>query len=215
MSPTEHAFHKQEKQIDRYGDIQVFWLPDLNGGGRTFGQQVVELVRDRFEPAQHAFEWCAGPGFIGFSLLAGDLCRNLTLADINPAAVEMARRTVGHNDLGGRVRVHLSDCLDEIPGDERWDLVVGNPPHCPGERAVPEIGKPEIIYLDPGWKVHRKFYRSLRGRLRPGANVLIQENSDYSSPDDFREMVDEGGLAWVDVIEGARGFYCVWTRNPG
>ncbi len=76
-------------------------------------------------------ELCSGPGFIGFSLLAHGLRDSLVLTDINPAAVAAAQETVRRNRLEGRVSVYLSDGLDGVPADERWDLVVSNPPHFP------------------------------------------------------------------------------------
>src|SRR5579862_3880812 len=69
----------------KYRDIVVSYLPELDGGGHTFGQQYLDVVRSKVGPVGHAFEYCAGPGFIGFSLLAHGLCDRLTLADVNPA----------------------------------------------------------------------------------------------------------------------------------
>ncbi|MGZ9104358.1 MAG: hypothetical protein ACXW3M_00750, partial [Rhodoplanes sp.] len=55
------------------------------------------------------------PGFIGFSLLAHDLCETLCVADINPEAVAACRRTVEANRLSDRVSVYQSDNLKDIP----------------------------------------------------------------------------------------------------
>jgi tRNA1(Val) A37 N6-methylase TrmN6 len=81
------------------------------------------------------FEWCAGPGFIGFALLGYGFCDTLCLAD-----VKACRLTVTQNGLAERVTVYHSDNLDGIPPSERWDLVVGNPPHfvdvSPGELGL-------------------------------------------------------------------------------
>jgi methylase of polypeptide subunit release factors len=74
------------------------------------------------------FEWCAGPGFIGFSLLGAGLTETLCLADINPQAVAACRRSINDNALAARANVYLSDNLANIPQSEQWDLVVGNPP---------------------------------------------------------------------------------------
>jgi hypothetical protein len=198
---------------DRYGDLTVFWRPELSGGGRTFGQQIVEFVGDRLGPAECAFEWCCGPGFIGFSLLAAGLCRRLILADVNPAAVAAVQRTIDYNKIGHRVRVYVSDGLDDVPQDERWDLAVGNPPHINEHPDIPDFGKPPIIYMDPGWGAHRAFYARVRDWLRLGANVVVQEDSRYSEPDDFREMVRTSGLTWVDTTAGRDGLYFVWAVN--
>jgi len=43
---------------------------NLDGGGSTFGQDFIPVLRARGMPkVQRTFEWCSGPGFIGFSLL--------------------------------------------------------------------------------------------------------------------------------------------------
>jgi methylase of polypeptide subunit release factors len=75
------------------------------------------------------FEWCADPGFIGFALLRYGFCDTLSLADINPEAVEACRLTVTQNGLAERVTDYDSDNLEGIPTLEQWDLLVGNPPH--------------------------------------------------------------------------------------
>src|SRR5690349_9794644 len=114
----------------RYGDIDVYYKRFLDGGGTGFGQDFLRLFRSRRMPTQaRVFEWCAGPGFIGFSLLGFGLCDTLCLADINSDAVRACERTVAYNRLEERVSIYHSDNLDNIPASERWDLVVGNPPH--------------------------------------------------------------------------------------
>ena len=113
-----------------YAGVRVSYKSHLDGGGSTFGQDFIPLLRRRGMPTvQRAFEWCAGPGFIGFSLLAHGLTDTLCLADVNPEAVAACRRTVARNGLEAKVAVHRSDNLRDIPASEQWDLVVSNPPH--------------------------------------------------------------------------------------
>ena len=88
---------------------------------------------------ERTFEWCAGPGFIGFSLLGHGLTDTLCLADVNPAAVDACNETIRRNGLEGRVDVYVSDGLAAIPASERWNLVVGNPPHSGSAEVRPEI----------------------------------------------------------------------------
>src|SRR6266705_172000 len=85
--------------VVRYGSIDVYYLSRLDGGGLTFGQEFVSVVRERFGRVDRVFEFCSGPGFIGFSLLAHGLCRSLCLSDINPEAVLAGRDTVRRNRL--------------------------------------------------------------------------------------------------------------------
>jgi methylase of polypeptide subunit release factors len=183
----------------RYGDIRVSYLPELDGGGMTFGQAFVGLVRERIGKVRHAFEFCAGPGFIGFSLLAHGLCERLTLADINPAAVRACEQTVRENRLEDRVAVYESDVLAGIPSEERWDLVVSNPPHFDGSE---DSYRGAIRLIDPGFRIHRRFYADASRHLVPGGSILFQENSRASDVGVFAAMIEAGGLELLASIDG-------------
>src|SRR5437899_2846192 len=82
-----------------YNGISVSYAPDLDGGGTGFGQDYIPVVRRLFGRVGRVFEFCAGPAFIGFSLLGHGLCRSLCLSDINQEAVDAAHDTVKRNGL--------------------------------------------------------------------------------------------------------------------
>lgn len=177
--------------------IEVQYERHLDGGGATFGQGFIPFLQSRGMPKQRrAFEWCAGPGFIGFSLLAHGLCDTLCLADINPEAVEACRRTLALNALGDKVTVHLSDNLNSIPKGERWDLVVSNPPHFVDQY----VGN--IRAHDQDWRIHREFFGAIGSFLSPNGVVVLQENNAGSTADTFRDMIEQVGLKIV-FVQGA------------
>ncbi|OGN00506.1 MAG: hypothetical protein A2651_00400 [Candidatus Yanofskybacteria bacterium RIFCSPHIGHO2_01_FULL_42_12] len=182
----------------RYNNIEVVYKEKLHGGGIRFGQQFIPIVKERFGHVGHIFEFCAGPGFIGFSLLANNLCDKLTVADINPEAVKVLSETVKKNGLESKVAVYLSDCLDSIPETEKWDLVVSNPPHvfCANE----DEHKKNIILFDPNFNIHKRFYRDIKKFLKPTGSVLLQEHTESTNIDDFKSMIEENGLKIVDVF---------------
>src|SRR5215212_221111 len=122
---------ERDHSVTEYHGLKLAWRPELSGGGRGFGQDYVPLVGHLFGRVGRLYEFCAGPGYIGFSLLANGLCDHLILSDLNPRAVEMMRETVRINELEAQVTVYESDGLDSIPAEEQWDLVVANPPHFP------------------------------------------------------------------------------------
>lgn len=175
-----------------YGGIRVHHKRYLDGGGSAFGQDYVPFLRDRGMPSQaRIFEWCAGPGFIGFSLLGFGLCDTLCLADINPDAVRACRRTVVESGLAERVSVYRSNNLDDIPASESWDLVVGNPPHFDWAQTG------ERRFGDSGWNIHRRFFQSVGQFLKPGGVILVQENNHGSTVETFRQMIEEQGFSIV------------------
>ena len=84
------------------GGIRVAYKSHLDGGGREFGQDFIPFLCARGMPRLgRVFESCAGPGFIGSSILGHGLCDSPCVADINPEAVAACRRTVASNRLGG------------------------------------------------------------------------------------------------------------------
>lgn len=198
-----------------YGSVQVFYTDGLDGGGNDFGRAYVPFIQEHLGPVDSVFEWCAGPGFIGFSLLAAGLCVSLDLGDVNPEARAAVARTIEVNGLGGQVRFHQSDCFADVPPHLRWDLVVGNPPHMNVPAAESEYQRDHspLIWQDTAWEIHRKFYRHVRSRLRPGGSVLIQENRHFSAPEDFLEMITQSGLELVGGYECADhdDYYFVWS----
>jgi 16S rRNA G1207 methylase RsmC len=180
-----------ERHVVALGGIDVVYEKRLDGGGKLFGQDFVRLLEG--QPVDRLAEWCAGPGFIGFSLYGHGLCKRLDLLDINPQAVAVAQETMRVNSVPGKV--WLSDCFDDC--DESFDLIVGNPPHCATDEILP--WSPPITYRDPDWSIHRKFYSQVRDHLNPGGRVILQENAEYSSAEDFTAMIQDGGLEVEEV----------------
>lgn len=179
----------------RYGNIAVQYKKHLDGGGTYFGQDFIPLLKSWGMPKQQrAFEWCAGPGFIGLSIMANGLCETLCLADINPEAVEACRRTIAANGLDARVSAYESDNLKDIPPTEKWDLVVSNPPHFDDDYY-----EAELRAHDPGWRLHREFLRDIGKFLKPGGVIVLQENNNGSTAATFRPMIEDVGLKVVFV----------------
>ncbi|WP_330328290.1 methyltransferase [Streptomyces sp. NBC_00536] len=203
----------------QYGSIAVSYTAELDGGGNTFGRAYVPFVEEHFGRVENLFEWCAGPGFIGFSLLAAGCCDALHLGDVNPAARAAVERTARENDLADRVRFHLSAGFSGVPADSRWDLMVGNPPHVNAAAPASEYqhAHSPLIWQDEDWGIHRNFYADAPRFLRPGGSVVIQENHRFSTPGDFTPMVKESGLEIVGAFECGPGFedyYFLWSRLP-
>ena len=155
-----------------YNGLVVFHRIDLYGGGLRHGQNVLRvLLQFGLTPCERLFEFGAGPGYIGYSLLANGFCRKLALSDVNPDAVEVCNLTAKYNRIEHLVSVYQSDVLRQIPKDEKWDLVVGNPPGLvPGCQ-----GPANLINYDPDWSVHRRFYESAKQFMKPGGHVLMVE----------------------------------------
>jgi 16S rRNA G966 N2-methylase RsmD len=175
-----------------YAGLDVYYKEYIEVGGTTFGQNLIPFLKGRGMPkAQRAFEWCSGAGFVGFSALANGLCETVALADISNEAIKACRHTIAKNGLQQRAAAYVSDNLRDIPASEKWDLVLGNPPHHADEYFGDRRG------FDEQWGIRRAFYRTVAPFLNPGAAIVVCENNRASSLADFRGMIDEGGLQVV------------------
>jgi methylase of polypeptide subunit release factors len=171
-----------------YGGIEIIYKKELDGGGADFGQDFIPFLRERGMPKQpRVFEWCCGPGFIGFSMLGNGLCETLCLSDINPAAIASCNRTVRSNGLGDQVSVYQSDNLKNIPKSERWNLVVSNPPH------FVDRYENDIRAHGPDWRIHREFFATVGDHLAQDGVIVLQENNFGSVVETFRPMIEEAG----------------------
>jgi predicted RNA methylase len=179
-------------RLVRFGSISIRYRAELDGGGTTFGQDFISFFRARgMSRQQRLFEWCSGPGFIGFSLLASGICETLCLADINPKAVASCRKTVRVNGLEDRVSVYESNNLRSIPRTEKWSLVVSNPPHFIDQYEG------DIRAHDPDWQIHREFFQTIGGFLERDGVVVLQENNAGSTVESFRQMIEDADLQIV------------------
>ena len=198
----------------KYNDISVFHSAELNGGGTTHGQQFIPVVRALFGKVSRVFEFCAGPGYIGFSILSEKLCDKLCLSDINPLAIDAIRQTIAANKLERAVTCFLSDGLKAIPESETFELVISNPPHYAG--GVPR----GIIANDVDWKLHAEFYSAIKKYLSPNGSILVLENYHGSTEHDFLPMIESAGLSlfqsfmYLPMIPAiANPYYFLWIRR--
>jgi methylase of polypeptide subunit release factors len=213
-----------------HGAIEVLYEPILDGGGTFMAEPFLKFIREKIstgKPFDRLFEWCGGPGFLGFAALAEGLCETLCVADISPRAIEMVQRTIAHNGLADRVTCYVSDNFKSIPASEKFDLVVANPPNFYQMNeahpfAAGFIGDARPV--DPGWRIHKDFYANVAQHLNPGAFVLVSEVEPHAAElyapraerllfdtrprppiEDFKRMIEGGGLVLLDCVT-----YATW-----
>jgi len=184
-----------------WNGIEVSYTRELDGGGLEAADDCVAVIRDlkRKPKPGRIFEWCCGPGFIGYALLANGLGTSLCLSDIFPPAVDCARHTAKANNIEGKVDVYLGDNLEGLPDHEKFDLVISNPPQFQNrlmlEKVFPHETKTDPrIYVDWEWKLHKKFFREIRDHLNPNGLIALIECSGGAHVETFRPMLEGTGL---------------------
>ena len=217
--------------IWRVKGSDIFYTPQTNGGGDYFFPEYLDLVIENYGRVHHIMEWCSGPGFIGYGMVACNICDRLTLLDKFEPAIEIAKKTASnsktkdidladpekiyHRRICPRVKIYHSDNCSVLPEDEKIDLVVGNPPHfeCKEDaiKALSKLGGTPLfndhlseILLDPNWDAHRDMFNELSTRLSDDGRICLQLHSGGSDVDTFKPMVEEAGLRITARMESAQ-----------
>jgi methylase of polypeptide subunit release factors len=152
--------------------FKVYHDSQDDGGGTWFGQEYVSQVSQRYGKVNRCLEWCSGPGFIGWALLAHDLCDHITFQDCHAAVSQGISITADRNNSTDRAAFWCGNTVSCIP-PQQFDLVVANPPHyleCPGDENYQRLA------VDTDWSAHQSFFAQISSYLAPNGRILLQEN---------------------------------------
>jgi release factor glutamine methyltransferase len=156
------------------------------------------MQRQRIGPETRVLDLCTGSGALAVTAAragAGDV----VAADVSRRALLTARCNARLN--GVRIRTVRGDLFDAV-GDERFDLIVSNPPYVPGELPTRgahrawEAGRDGRAFLD-------RVCHEAAGHLRPGGTILVVHSSVCDEERTLR-MLREQGLR-AAVLERRRG----------
>ena len=136
-------------------------------------------------PAEHgeplALELGTGSGCIALALAAEDPFVHVTELDVSKAAVELARHNAARLGLVDRLHILHSDLFAALPPEERFDLIVSNPPYIPASEY--EALEPNVRDYEPrlalhggadGLDVYRRLVPEALGRLRAGGTLALE-----------------------------------------
>jgi release factor glutamine methyltransferase len=163
-----------------------------------------------------------GSGAIGLTLAAERPGWSITLSDISSQALEMAFENQAALRLAGVIVVH-SDLLEAFD-DQRFDLIVSNPPYVATGDPHLDRGdlrfEPEIALScgEDGLALIRRLIGQAPSRLYDGGLLLIEHGHDQAGP--VRKLLLEHGFdevrSWTDLagIERVSGGRLQGRENP-
>ena len=136
------------------------------------------LVALRAMPGSPAvLDLCAGSGCVGLSLASLAPQARVTLTDISPEALEVARANA--KDLGVKAELRQGDLFDAVIG-RRFDVVVSNPPYIPTSELATlqrEVRFEPRIALDGGsygLDFYRRIAEDAPDHLNPGGALFVE-----------------------------------------
>ncbi|MDH6492608.1 putative protein N(5)-glutamine methyltransferase [Streptomyces sp. SAI-127] len=147
---------------------------------------LVEQALAQAPDASVVVDLCCGSGAVGAALAAALGPVELHAADIDPAAVDCARRNTA--DAGGRA--HTGDLFDALPADLRGrvDILAANVPYVPTDEValLPTEARDHepLVALDggaDGLDILRRVATEAPHWLAPGGCLLVETSERQAS----------------------------------
>lgn len=195
-----------------------FWSLDLRVTAdvltpRPETETLVEVALDCFperEAELAVLDVGTGSGAVALALAHERPKARVVATDVSPAALAVARENAERLGMSDRVRF-LEGSLFEPVGDERFDLVLANPPYLAEREAEGDTRPPELVHEpraalyagEDGTEVLRPLAAGAAERLRPGGAVALEVDPRQAQA--VMAWLRAGGLTGVRTQRDAAG----------
>lgn len=152
---------------------------------------------------------CCGSGCIGLAVASRVKDAKVTLADISPKALAVAKENVALNKLSGRVRCVSADALKPaFPFLGKFDMIISNPPYIT-EEEMKELPKSVADYEphlalyggEDGLDFYRSIAKNFAPALKPGGYLAFEFGETQG--DDVCAILEENGYT---ILERKKDF---------
>ena len=154
----------------------------------VLAETAIKYLKDTGRLDARVLVLCSGTGCIGCAI-AAELPRvRVVLADVSAAAMDISRRNVERNGLGGRVSFLPADVTKQPPlMTGSFDLVVSNPPYIPTMEILtldPSVRDYEPVWALDGGEDGLDFYRAILKNwalvIRQGGELMFEVGEDQA-----------------------------------
>lgn len=166
---------------------------------------------------ERVLDLCTGSGCL--AILAAHHFPNATVdaVDISKGALEVAARNVSEHGLGERISLYRGDLFAPL-GDNRYDLIITNPPYVDAEGMAalpPECRAEPKLAFDggaDGLDVVRRILRDAPDHLTPEGGLICEIGRG-------RDLVDEAfpelPLLWLDTEDSEGEVFWIAAADLG
>ncbi|HEX6280327.1 MAG TPA: peptide chain release factor N(5)-glutamine methyltransferase [Pyrinomonadaceae bacterium] len=170
-------------------------------------EKAIELLIDERSP--RFLEIGIGSGCISIAILKNSPRASAIAVDISEPAIEIAKRNASMHAVNERLEIIRSDVYEKVP-NERFDLIVANPPYVPLEdyaHLQPEVRDhdPRIAVTDgsTGLTVIERIVADAPSRLRSDGHLLMEIG--FGQHERVSAMFDRNRWKGPDLIPDLQG----------
>jgi SAM-dependent methyltransferase len=169
--------------------------------GEPTARGAVDMIRERDLKDLKILDIGCGLGVIGLTvyklLQAEGRVKEVSFADINIFNLDSLKKSLRRNNFGeltGKIfHVFLSDALEQIPIEKKFDLILSNPPDWPsdtpfGDDNIPLTPK-RLAVFDGAWEFHRAFYAKVDKHLTDRGEVWFLENGSVLKKNNISDFI--------------------------
>lgn len=176
-------------------NTEINWERGLDGGGSIQYLDFLYILLNQNKKYKFGLEWCAGLGAIGFSIIDSNFCERMAFMDLyEPAESAIINNSI-KNNIQDKVEFYHADGVGKLPSNLKFDLVIGNPPHCVSKKG--NLSDDEHVFrltVDTEWKIHSEFFSNIKNYLQPDADVFLSERIIHQTHID---MAEKSGLRYI------------------
>ena len=119
--------------------------------------------------------------------------------DINPDAVQSARRNASEHGFGAVMEVRQSD-LFAADGEEQFDVITANLPFR-------NTAAPDVVARSPwdsGFQTNTQFFQQVRRYLKPGGRIYFA-HANFGAPAEVRRLAKAAGFTMRQMARSPDG----------
>lgn len=180
---------------------QEFWSLPFEVDQRVLiprhdSETMIEIVRDntQSDAALCLADICTGSGALAITLLRERANATAVATDNSDDALAVARHNAEANGVLERIELRCGDMLAALAADERFDVIVSNPPYIPSgdiDGLSAEVRHEPRAALDggaDGLDFVRTLIEGAHLHLSPGGLLAIEHGYDQAGA--VRELID-------------------------
>ncbi|MET0961590.1 MAG: 50S ribosomal protein L3 N(5)-glutamine methyltransferase [Noviherbaspirillum sp.] len=186
---------------------------------------IAELIPEQFAPwvsdpedIGSVLELCTGSGCLAVLLADAFRHARIDALDLSADALEVARRNVDDYHLQERITLLQSDLYDALPAENRYDLIVSNPPYVNAAsmaKLPPEyLREPQMALAGgvDGMDLVRRIVDGARTRLRPRGVLVVEIGNEREHAE---AAFPELEMTWLSTTAGDDMVFLVTAEQLG